>query len=293
MPSQVFRGSEAIAAGSVTRARLRGPRFQRLLPDVYACSQLKDDLALRSRAAYLWASGRGVLTGFSAAELWRASCAPEDASAELTIAGEHVRAPAGVRVHQFGLADDERRRRFGVELTTPLRTAYDLARRGTLVEAVVAVDALAGRSGFTPAEFLSFARRYPAARGTARLAQVAALVEPAAESPMETRLRLIIELAGLPRPSVRYPVPDERARIVATVDLAYPEKLVAIEYEGAEHFTDLRVRRDGGRYTRLAALGWRIYRYFGPDILGRPERIVDDMRLALTTTVLPPRRRGA
>jgi hypothetical protein len=58
--------------------------------------------------------------------------------------------------------------------------------------------------------------------------------------------------------------------VVATVDLAYPADLVAIEYEGADHFTDLRVLRVGGRYTRLAALGWRVYRYFAPDVYGRP-----------------------
>lgn len=289
----VFLGTEAIAAGAATPASLRGSRFQRLLPNVYAPSSLAPDVALRSRAAYLWASGRGVLTGYSAAELWSAHCAPAAAPAELTIAGEHVRAPRGVRVHQLTLADDERRCRFGVELTTPLRTAYDLARRGTLVDAVVAVDALAGRFGFTPDELLTFAERYPAARGTVRLPEVAALVEPSAESAMETRLRLVLELAGLPRPALQFPVTDERARVIATVDLAYPDKLVAIEYEGADHFTHMRVLRDGGRYTRLAALGWRVYRYFAPDVFTRPEQIVDDIRLALTTRVLPPSRRRA
>lgn len=135
MHNDVFLGTEAIARGTATPASLRGSRFQRLLPDVYAPSHLIADLALRSRAAYLWASGRGVLTGYSAAELWSAHCAAADAPVELTITGEHVRAPAGVRIGQFALAGDERRRRFGVELTTPLRTAYDLARRGTLVDA--------------------------------------------------------------------------------------------------------------------------------------------------------------
>ena len=33
---EVFRGSVAVAAGLVTAARLRGPSFQRLFPDVYA-----------------------------------------------------------------------------------------------------------------------------------------------------------------------------------------------------------------------------------------------------------------
>ena len=48
-----FRGSHAVAAGLVTRDRLRGPRYRRVLPDVY-CRAAADpsDLLLRSLAAY-------------------------------------------------------------------------------------------------------------------------------------------------------------------------------------------------------------------------------------------------
>ena len=116
-------------------------------------------------------------------------------------------------------------------MTTPVRTAYDLARREDLPWSVVAVDALAGRFGFRAAEVLEFARRYPGARGVRRLPGVVALSDPRAESAMETRLRLLLVRGGLPAPAVGYPVADDRARIVATVDLAYPEALVAIEYE--------------------------------------------------------------
>lgn len=285
--NEVFRGSEAIAGGRISPGRLRGPGFQRLLPDVYAPAGLTPDLALRSRAAYLWAGGTGVLTGFSAAELHAAPCAPRDAPAELTMPGRHRTPPVGVVSWQHTLGDDERQRRRGVELTTPRRTAYDLARRGSLVDAVVAVDALAGRFGFAPTEVLDLARRYPGARGVLRLPEVVRLAEPAAESAMETRIRLL-ELAGLPRPRVQYPVVDERAHVVATVDLAYPDSLVVIEYEGDDHFTDGRVVRDGRRHTRLADLGWRVYRYFAWDVCQRPDTIVGEIRRALTTRVLPP-----
>ena len=64
-----FRGAEAVSAGLVTRRVLRGPRYRRLFPDVYAPASLASDLALRSRAAYLWAGGQGILGGYSAAEL--------------------------------------------------------------------------------------------------------------------------------------------------------------------------------------------------------------------------------
>ena len=102
-----FRGTDATANGLVTRGVLRGPRFRRLLPDVYAPAALPPDLALRSRAAYLWASGRGVLTGWSAAELLSTWRAPDHAPAELTMLGRHPPAPGGLILRQDRLADDE------------------------------------------------------------------------------------------------------------------------------------------------------------------------------------------
>jgi len=95
-----FRGSHAIAAGLVTRGRLRGPRFQRLLPDVYCRAAAAPDLLLRSLAAYRLVEGRGVLSGYSAALLLGAACAPHpDAPAEVTVAGD-LRAHPGLVVHR-------------------------------------------------------------------------------------------------------------------------------------------------------------------------------------------------
>jgi hypothetical protein len=284
-----FRGSEAVARGRVTPARLRGKGFRRLFPDVYVPASVEVDLRVRSRAAYLWSDGRGVLSGWSAAEALGASCAPADVPAELTMTHEHVRAPRGARVGQAELRDDEVRRRGAIRLTGPLRTAFDLCRREPLVDAVVALDSLAGRFGFEPADLLTFAERYPRARGVRSLPEVVTLANPQADSAMETRLRLILVRGGLPPPTAQYPVVDERGRVVTEVDLAYPEILVAVEYDGADHFAAPQVLRDGHRLTRLAALGWRVYRYYAADVYRRPERIVNDVRLALTTRVIPPR----
>ena len=71
-----FRGSKAIAAGLITPNVLRGPRYHRPLPDVYAPAACEPSLAVRSRAAYLWLDGKGVLGGYSAAELYAARCTP-------------------------------------------------------------------------------------------------------------------------------------------------------------------------------------------------------------------------
>ncbi|HEX4362801.1 MAG TPA: DUF559 domain-containing protein [Pseudonocardia sp.] len=49
----VLRGSDAVAAGRLTASALRGHRYRRLLPDVYAPAELDPDLALRARAGHL------------------------------------------------------------------------------------------------------------------------------------------------------------------------------------------------------------------------------------------------
>jgi len=50
---------------------------------------------------------------------------------------------------------------------------------------------------------------------------------------MESRLRMIIIRAALPCPRVQWVVQDVDARNAVWLDLAWPEKLVGVEYEGA------------------------------------------------------------
>ena len=169
-----FRGTTAIAAGLVTPAVLRGPRYLRLFPDTYVRrGDEPPSLSVRSRAAGVYVAGRGVVSGYSAAELLDASCAPADAPAEVTVPDGGQRAQPGLLVHRDALAPDEVDRRCGVDVTTGPRTAYDLVRRlapDDPVEAVVALDALARVGRFRPDRVLSLAERYTGARGRRALA---------------------------------------------------------------------------------------------------------------------------
>lgn len=79
---EVFRGSQAVAAGPTTWSRLRGPRFQRLSPDVYApAGEVPDPFRRRSLAAARLIGERGALSGYSAAALLGATCSPRRAPA--------------------------------------------------------------------------------------------------------------------------------------------------------------------------------------------------------------------
>lgn len=145
-----------------------------------------------------------------------------------------------------------------------------------------------GRFGFAPSEILWLRDRYPGARGSLRLPEVVSLAEPAAQSAMESRLRMVLVLAGLARPIVQHQVRDAGRRLLARVGLACPEELVAIEYEGENHFTDEQGRRDVHRYTRLVNEGWGVYRYIARDVYHNPTRIVADISRALHRQRLRP-----
>jgi hypothetical protein len=160
-----FRGSAAVQRGLVSERVLRGNRYRRLFHGIYLPASAPVDLAVRSQAAALLASGHGVLSGYSAAELLGARCAPADANAELTIPGRDLREQPGLTVHRDLLADDEITDVGGLPITTSLRTAWDLARWLSTVEAVVAMDALARVGRFTPGAVLGFMTAIPERAG--------------------------------------------------------------------------------------------------------------------------------
>jgi len=259
-----FRGDEALATGAVTRNELYGPRFRRLFPGVFVPAGLAVDFAARTRAAYLLVQGKGgVLAGYSAALLLGADCAPRNAPAEVLVPSD-ARGHPGLRVRRDRLPGSECAVVGGYRVTTAVRTAWDLARRLPLVEAVVATDALAHLGRFTPADLLVRRLAEPGARGCRRLPEVVGLCDHRAESPMETRLRLALVRGGLPRPEVQYPVRDTHGFVLARVDLAYPPARLAIEYDGAWHLDRRRWSLDRERDITLAGEGWQTLR-FGPD----------------------------
>lgn len=239
----------------VTKRQLRGPRFRRLFPDIYVPATLGLDLSVRSRAAYLLVRDRGgALAGYSAARLLGAACAPRNAAAEV-VAPANVRCHPGLRVRRFVLAETDIMVVDGCRVTSPARTAWDLARRLPWVEAVVAVDALAHGGGFRPRDLLDRVEQAPGARGCRRVSEVVALSDPRAESPPETRLRICLVRAGLP-PVVQHVITDEHGFALARADLAYPDAKLAVEYDGADHFDKVQAERDRLRDAQLVSHGW-------------------------------------
>jgi very-short-patch-repair endonuclease len=84
---------------------------------------------------------------------------------------------------------------------------------------------------------------------------------------MESRLRVGLVRAGLPRPEVQYEVRDEHGYPLARADLAYPAAKLAIEYDGEVHFSRQARERDLRRDGRLAGYGWLTLRLVADDVV--------------------------
>jgi very-short-patch-repair endonuclease len=280
-PDGPFRGSAAVTAGLLTRGVLRGSRYQRLFPDVYAPAYLKNDLLLRSRAAGVLIAGRGVVAGYSAAELLGASSGPPGAPAEVLLTTPRCQSYRcdGLRVHRDRIDPEEITNVGGIAVTTPTRTAFDLARWApTLTERVTAVDALAHHRDVDPADVTVLRHRHLGARHGGEVAEVLRLTDRRAESPMESRARVALVLGGLP-PAVQHPVVVRGRRYY--LDLAYPDLRIAVEYDGADHRTPQRARRDLEREAALVSAGWRILRFDAVVVLFAPHRLVAEVRAEL------------
>ncbi len=96
---------------------------------------------------------------------------------------------------------------------------------------------------------------------------------------METRLRMLLILNGLPRPEVQVPVYDERGGFLGRPDLYYPEHRLGVEYDGETHRISLV--EDNRRQNRLLGAGVRLLRFTAADVLRRPEALLTQARHGL------------
>jgi AbiEi antitoxin C-terminal domain len=252
-----FRGSAAVRDGLLTPAQLRTNVWRRLFPGVYVHRDVAVTHGLLAFVAATIVVPQSVVTGASAAVLWGVPLAGPTDDVELTVPpGRHAVRVAGVRVRRARLPAAELRRHGAVPLLSPEATALELAGRTPLEDAVIAVDRLTAHG---PADLLRVRGLADSASGAgSRRARAAcALADGLAESPQETRLRLLVGSSELPPPVAQFRVYDS-ARFVARVDFAWPEQQVALEYDGLWHGDPAQFARDRQRLNGLSAAGWRV-----------------------------------
>ncbi|MEU0494859.1 DUF559 domain-containing protein [Mycobacterium sp. NPDC006124] len=281
-----FIGTEALAAGTVNRYQL-ATHHVALHRNVYVPKGVEPTAADRAIAAWLWSGRVATTAGLSAAALHGSKWVEAKKPAELVHTSRHH--TPGIVLHSDRLADDERCRIGGIAATTPVRTAYDVGRRPGLTEAVIHLDALIQATGLAASDLALLADRHPGARGIRQLRRAITLADTGAESPQETRTRLILTAAGLRPTHTQIEVHDAYGCFVGRIDAGWRDWLVGVEYDGAQHWTDPRQRRrDIDRIAELEALGWRIVRVGSDMVRNRPHVIVDRTLAALRTAGYDP-----
>lgn len=287
MSDPLILATDALASGLLTRRDLRR-RYTKVHRNVYSRTGVDLSATDRARAAWLWSGRRATLVGHSAAAMLGSKWIPAELPPEVAHARRGV--PNGILLRSNGIRPDEVCTVDGITCTTPARTAYDLGRRLPLELGVIRIDALLNATRIDVRAVEAVAERYPGARGIRGLRRALELVDAGAESPQETRLRLLLVDGGLPRPTTQIPVRDEAGRVRRRIDMGWPRWKVGVEYDGEQHFTGPDdYANDIVRLEFLAERGWRIVRVSGRQLRYQSPSIVDRTLRALVAAGMDPR----
>jgi uncharacterized protein DUF559 len=279
-----FTGKDAVRSGAMTYRDLR--RHVRVYRNVYMRSGSELSARERAVAAWLWSDKRSVIAGNSAAALLGANWVDAAAPAELITARR--RPPPLIVTRNETLLPGETTVVSGVPVTSPARTAYDLGRRPGLASAVTRLDALARATGVAAADVAPLIEAHRGARGMKQLRRVLPLVDAGAESPQESRTRLLLISAGLPRPQTQIEVLNDWGGVLARIDMGWERWKVGVEFDGAQHWTDPVQRTwDIDRGAELQRRGWLIVRVSADLLRNRPDIVIARVRDALHAAGCP------
>jgi hypothetical protein len=281
---ELFTRAEALERG-ITRGRLAGPGYRRLFTNVHCDASHHVDLALRARAALTLAPGDAVVSRHTAAELL-GGVVPASPQLHLTLPTGRLRV-AGVDARRGALTSRAFWR--GIPVTSAEDTFTGLARDLGLVDLVVLGDSLV-KAGRTSPERLGRQAATVSGRGGSNLRKAAALVRRGVDPPMESRLRLLLVLAGLPEPVVNHSEYREDGTGERRFDLAYPAHRLAIEYDGRQHAeTQAQWERDVDRREGLDLDRWRLVVVLARGIYREPERTLERVLAAMRDVGMPGR----
>ncbi len=278
LQTRPFTVAEAREAGLTSRM-LEHERFRRIFRGVYVLASLTMTTRLWFAAAVMAGPSDAVLSHRSAQSLYGPDLRGGDGRIDLSTRRNAVCRAKQIRVHRrlhpiaFQMID-------GLPVTAAARTFVDCALELTFVQLVVFGDSLIHRRRVTFDDLLEYCRsRHLDGVVAARKAMEYLVAD--SRSPMETLVRLMLVMSGLPHPACNAKVVDALGRKVATVDLLFAQFKVAVEYDGRWHELSADERRWlRDRRERLEKLGWTVIVVYDTD-LPKPALIVTRVHEAL------------
>lgn len=277
--SEPFTARQAVDTG-VTRGRVRelvkSGLVRRVLRGVYVDSSVPDTTALRAQSLALVVPGGVVVCLRTAAWLWGIDVSAM--GAHLAVSPVDLMGPAGsaasrrtgISGHTGPLDDGAVVHRDGVWLTTPARTAADLARCLRRPDALASLDAMLQLPELPADLVMSELMGFAGYRGVVQARELVTLADPRSESPMESRTRLRAIDAGFPVFEPQVEVFDDIGTFVARLDLGRREDRKAIEYDGdAAHASAEQQAHDRRRRCGVERCGWALAVVTADLVLGR------------------------
>jgi hypothetical protein len=179
----------------------------------------------------------------------------------------------------------------GVRVTSPARTWLDLASLMTIDELIAAGDSLVCAHGAdfprpktalcSIEELRRMVGAHPGMRGmkTARLAL--SEIRVGADSPQETRMRLVLARSAQGEPMLNYVIRNTWGQPAVWPDAAYPAERIALQYDGGHHADPLQISSDVRRQALTERLGWREVRIYKEDLDGDKPFLLDKVRAAM------------
>lgn len=274
-----FTRADAAAAG-VDPKVLRTSRYRRIFRDVYVSADVPDSPALRADAALALHPPTAFLSHTDAARFYRLPV-PDTPDVHVTVPSQRDRrARPGVRCH-IATAPPRVVEVRGRRVSHPFRMFIELASMLSLVDLVVVGDAMVRVFGIEPERLVKelagcSERHVVAAR------RAAGHVRAEVDSPMETRLRMLLVLAGLPEPTVNLKLRDEHGEVVMRFDLSYPAVRLAVEYDGRQHAEDTgQWNHDVDRRELIDDIEWQVVVVTSKGIYREPARTIERVRSKL------------
>ncbi len=280
--NRVITTAQLEAAGLTryaTAHRLAKYRLHRVHRGVYLLDEPVAASPVTLFTAAVYACGpHALLSHHSAAELWGMGISQEGDIDVMAVA-RNPRGRPGLRIHRARALDrQDLRHHHGLPLTSPARTALDLAEtaREPDLEQLLATARVKGL--ITDRELTAVLSRYTGHRGAARLAAVLGR----AGGPAFTRSHAERLMLSLMR-DARLPAPRVNARVHGfEVDFLWADQRLIVEVDGfAFHGGRDAFERDRDRDAALVAAGYRVIRVTWRKLVDEPLVVVARIARAL------------
>lgn len=275
-----FTRADAIAAG-ISPKELRGSKFRRIFYGVYIEARVPDHPLIRTQAALIVHPPDAFASHFTAGHVYGVPL-PVHALEHVTVSKKADRTDRdGIQCHVAAPGHGEVTVVDGLRVSSACAMFVELASYLTLLDLVVVGDALVRLGRVRPDQLRAFCDASEL-RFASAAQRAAAYVRAKVDSPMETRLRMLIVLAGLPEPEVNHEIRDGFGNVIMYFDLSYPGIKLIIEYDGRQHaMSKKQWLHDLKRRERLDETGWRIVIVTSEGIYRKPAETVSRVWRAL------------